>query len=35
MTGTPAGVGAIAVGDKVTGGIDGIGDIAVNFTTPA
>lgn len=27
MTGTPAGVGPIAVGDRVTGGIDGLGSI--------
>jgi fumarylpyruvate hydrolase len=30
-TGTPAGVGAIEPGDRVTGGIDGIGDIAVSI----
>lgn len=30
-TGTPAGVGAIARGDFVEGGIDGIGDIANHF----
>ena len=30
-TGTPAGVGAIEIGDTVTGGIDGIGEIAVSF----
>ncbi len=29
MTGTPAGVGSINPGDKVTGGIDGIAEIAV------
>jgi fumarylpyruvate hydrolase len=31
MTGTPAGVGAIVAGDKVTGGIDGLGDIAIDI----
>lgn len=30
MTGTPAGVGPLVVGDKVTGGIDGIANISVN-----
>ena len=29
MTGTPAGVGSVNPGDKVTGGIDGIAEIAV------
>ncbi|APX14155.1 fumarylacetoacetate hydrolase family protein [Tateyamaria omphalii] len=29
MTGTPAGVGAVQVGDVITGGIDGIGEIEV------
>jgi fumarylpyruvate hydrolase len=29
MTGTPAGVGAIVAGDKVTGGIDGLGEIEI------
>lgn len=29
MTGTPAGVGAIVPGDKVSGGIDGLGEIAI------
>jgi fumarylpyruvate hydrolase len=29
MTGTPAGVGAIVPGDKVTGGIDGLGEIGI------
>jgi fumarylpyruvate hydrolase len=32
MTGTPAGVGAIVPGDKVTGGIDGLGDISIEIT---
>jgi fumarylpyruvate hydrolase len=31
MTGTPAGVGPIAAGNHVTGGIDGIGEIAVSI----
>ncbi len=30
-TGTPAGVGAIEPGDQITGGIDGIGEIAVSI----
>jgi fumarylpyruvate hydrolase len=29
MTGTPAGVGSVNPGDKITGGIDGIAEIAV------
>jgi fumarylpyruvate hydrolase len=29
MTGTPAGVGAIVAGDKVSGGIDGLGEIEI------
>jgi fumarylpyruvate hydrolase len=29
MTGTPAGVGSVNPGDKITGGIDGIADIAI------
>lgn len=31
MTGTPAGVGAIVPGDAVTGGIDGLGEIAIDI----
>lgn len=31
MTGTPAGVGAIVTGDKVSGGIDGIGTIDITI----
>jgi fumarylpyruvate hydrolase len=31
MTGTPAGVGPIVAGDKVTGGIDGLGEIAITI----
>ncbi len=29
MTGTPAGVGSVNRGDKVTGGIDGIAEIGI------
>jgi len=35
MTGTPAGVGAIVAGDKVTGGIDGLGEIEINILEAA
>jgi fumarylpyruvate hydrolase len=31
MTGTPAGVGALVPGDRVTGGIDGLGEIALTI----
>ncbi len=31
MTGTPAGVGAIVPGDRVTGGIDGLGEIGITI----
>ena len=31
MTGTPAGVGAIVAGDKVTGGVEGLGEIAITM----
>ena len=31
MTGTPAGVGPMLRGDKVTGGIDGLGEIAIDI----
>jgi len=31
MTGTPAGVGALEVGDKVEGGIDGMGTIGITI----
>jgi fumarylpyruvate hydrolase len=34
-TGTPAGVGGVRPGDKITGGIEGIGDIAISITEPA
>lgn len=35
MTGTPAGVGAIVPGDRVTGGIDGLGEIVITIGPPA
>ncbi len=31
MTGTPAGVGAIGPGDHVTGGVEGLGEIAITL----
>lgn len=31
MTGTPAGVDAVVAGDKITGGIDGLGSIELNI----
>jgi fumarylpyruvate hydrolase len=31
FTGTPAGVGPVARGDRVAGGIDGVGEIAFNI----
>jgi fumarylpyruvate hydrolase len=31
FTGTPSGVGAVQRGDRITGGIDGIGEIAVEI----
>jgi len=34
MTGTPAGVGAVAAGDKITGGIDGLDPIGLNIGEP-
>jgi fumarylpyruvate hydrolase len=34
MTGTPAGVGAIVPGDRVTGGIDGLGEISISVSQP-
>jgi len=30
-TGTPAGVGAVVVGDKLVGGIDGLGELAITI----
>ncbi|MDE2364208.1 MAG: fumarylacetoacetate hydrolase family protein [Hyphomicrobiales bacterium] len=35
MTGTPAGVGAMAAGDKVEGGVDGVGTISITIAPPA
>ena len=32
MTGTPAGVGAVVAGDRLTGGIEGIADISVTYS---
>jgi fumarylpyruvate hydrolase len=34
MTGTPAGVGAVVTGDKITGGIDGLGEIDIEIGQP-
>lgn len=34
MTGTPAGVGALGPGDKITGGIDGLSPIALSLGAP-
>ena len=31
MTGAPAGAGPMLRGDKVTGGIDGLGEIAIDI----
>ena len=31
FTGTPAGVGPVVAGDKITGGIDGVGEIAISI----
>lgn len=33
-TGTPAGVGAVTPGDSITGGIDGLGEIAIEIGKP-
>lgn len=35
MTGTPAGVGPVSPGDRIEGGIDGLGEIALTLTDPA
>ena len=35
FTGTPAGVGALTVGDIVTGGVDGVGEIAISIIQSA
>ncbi|MEL6233052.1 MAG: fumarylacetoacetate hydrolase family protein [Pseudomonadota bacterium] len=34
MTGTPAGVGPVVAGDMITGGIDGLGEIALSIGQP-
>ena len=34
MTGTPAGVGPVVAGDRITGGIDGLADIALTIGEP-
>jgi fumarylpyruvate hydrolase len=34
FTGTPAGVGAVQAGDRITGGVNGIGEIAVTIGQP-
>lgn len=34
MTGTPAGVGAVVPGDRITGGIDGLSDISLIIGPP-
>jgi fumarylpyruvate hydrolase len=34
MTGTPAGVGPIVAGDKVTGGVAGLGEISIDIGAP-
>ncbi|MHA6262912.1 fumarylacetoacetate hydrolase family protein [Arenibacterium sp. CAU 1754] len=34
MTGTPAGVGPVVAGDKITGGIDGLDPIALTLSDP-
>ena len=34
FTGTPAGVGAVVAGDRITGGIDGVADIEAEIAPP-
>lgn len=34
MTGTPAGVGAVVAGDKLSGGIDGLGSLSISIGDP-
>ena len=34
FTGTPAGVGAVAPGETMTGGVDGIGTIEITIGQP-
>ena len=31
-TGTPEGVGAISKGDKVTGGVEGVGEVSITIS---
>ena len=35
MTGTPSGVGAVIAGDKLEGGVDGVGSISIAMGPPA
>ena len=35
LTGTPAGVGPLRVGNRVRAGIDGLGELALSITAPA
>jgi fumarylpyruvate hydrolase len=35
MTGTPSGVGAVKPGDRITGGVAGLGEIEVSIVAPA
>jgi fumarylpyruvate hydrolase len=35
MTGTPSGVGAVVAGDKLEGGVDGVGSISITMGPPA
>ena len=35
MTGTPAGVGAVVAGDRITAGVDGVGEIGFEISEPA
>jgi fumarylpyruvate hydrolase len=35
MTGTPSGVGAVVAGDKLEGGVDGVGSVAITMGPPA
>jgi fumarylpyruvate hydrolase len=30
-SGTPAGVGAVKAGDRITGGVEGLGEIAISI----
>jgi fumarylpyruvate hydrolase len=33
-TGTPAGVGPVVAGDRITGGVAGVGDLAIEIVQP-